>query len=261
MAKATDHALSSDDAVTFCKIKRFRRLALLFFFIVCLVPLFSLQGQTALSAPTLPSQKTFLQIWQDGGVVMYLLALASIFTVALTAEGFFLLRLSKLSPPHLLKTAKEFLHQNRYQELAEICQQNPSYFSHLILAALGKIDHNREAMEHAVQTTSLRQATLLKSRITYLSVIGVVTPMIGLTGTVVGMIKAFAVLGASGIADPTALSARIAEVLTATAGGLIVAIPAFIFFYILKNRLITLLTLVDTFMSDLLDLIPSHFRN
>lgn len=260
MAKTNKCAFLSDDAAACSEIKRFCRLTPFFLLLTGLMLLFALPvfGQTAPLETTHETKKTFVQIWQEGGVVMYLLALASIFTLALTAEGFFLLRLRRLAPAILLNQAKELFLQNRYQELTDICRQNPSYFSKLILTALGKMEQGRDAMDHAIQITALRQATLYKSRITYLSVIGVVTPMIGLTGTVVGMIKAFAVLGSSGIADPTALSARIAEVLTATAGGLIVAIPAFIFFYILKNRLIALLTLVDTLVSDLLDLIPSH---
>ena len=76
----------------------------------------------------------------------------------------------------------------------------------------------------------------MQTYISYLSVIGVCTPMIGLLGTVTGMIKAFATLGASGIGDPSSLSAAIGEVLVATASGLFIAIPAFGSFYFLRNR-------------------------
>ena len=76
----------------------------------------------------------------------------------------------------------------------------------------------------------------LQTYISYLSVIGVCTPMIGLLGTVTGMIKAFAKLGSSGIGDPSGLSAAIGEVLVATASGLVIAIPAFGAFYFLRNR-------------------------
>ena len=60
--------------------------------------------------------------------------------------------------------------------------------------------------------------------------------MIGLLGTVIGMMKAFAVLGASGIGDPRGLATSIGEVLMATASGLFIAIPAFISYYIFRNR-------------------------
>ena len=80
-------------------------------------------------------------------------------------------------------------------------------------------------------------STQIQTRINYLSVIGVCTPMIGLTGTVTGMMKAFDNLGASGIGDPSGLAGAIGEVLVATASGLFIAIPAFMFFYVLRNRL------------------------
>jgi len=74
-------------------------------------------------------------------------------------------------------------------------------------------------------------------RASYLSVIGVCTPMIGLTGTVTGMMKAFDKLGSSGVGDPSQLAGAIGEVLVATASGLFIAIPAFICYYLLRNRI------------------------
>src|SRR5258707_12991960 len=81
-----------------------------------------------------------------------------------------------------------------------------------------------------------KETSSMQPYISYLSVIGVCAPMIGLLGTVTGMIKAFAKLGSSGIGDPSGLSAAIGEVLVATASGLIIAIPAFGAFYFLRNR-------------------------
>jgi biopolymer transport protein ExbB len=75
-----------------------------------------------------------------------------------------------------------------------------------------------------------------QNKIAYLSVIGVIAPMVGLTGTVVGMIQAFAAMGQAGAADPSKLSGAIGHVLHATASGLAVAIPAFVFYYLLRNR-------------------------
>ena len=81
-----------------------------------------------------------------------------------------------------------------------------------------------------------KESASMGTQINYLSVIGVVTPMIGLLGTVTGMIKAFSTLGSSGIGDPSSLSGAIGEVLVATASGLIIAIPAFGMFYFLRSR-------------------------
>jgi biopolymer transport protein ExbB len=80
--------------------------------------------------------------------------------------------------------------------------------------------------------------------------------MIGLTGTVVGMIKAFATLGASGIANPSELAGHIGEVLVATASGLIVAIPAFVFYYILRAKHQVAVLTADTEAYRLVEEIP-----
>ena len=91
--------------------------------------------------------------------------------------------------------------------------------------------------EEAIISEIARIQGEVKGRLSYLSVIGVCTPMIGLTGTVTGMMSAFETLGTSGVGDPSKLSGAIGEVLVATASGLFIAIPAFISYYLLINRL------------------------
>jgi biopolymer transport protein ExbB len=99
------------------------------------------------------------------------------------------------------------------------------------------VGDGQDAVEGALVTELSKANSVLQTRINYLSVIGVCTPMIGLTGTVTGMMSAFATLGTSGVGDPGKLSGAIGEVLIATASGLFIAVPAFMFFYFLRNRL------------------------
>ena len=91
--------------------------------------------------------------------------------------------------------------------------------------------------EEAIISEVSRIQGELMGRASYLSVIGVCTPMIGLVGTVTGMMKAFDKLGSSGVGDPSQLAEAIGEVLVATAAGLFIAIPAFICYYLLRNRI------------------------
>ncbi|HSI86933.1 MAG: MotA/TolQ/ExbB proton channel family protein [Candidatus Methylacidiphilales bacterium] len=179
--------------------------------------------------------KTVVQIFNEGGFVMWLLLLASILTLTFTVEGFVKLNSKKLAPPALVARLKEAISAGNYQEAWTVCKANPCFISAVLSEALERVGRGKDAVEYAAESASAREGVLLKSNVTYLSVIGVVTPMVGLTGTVVGMIKAFAQLGASGIGNPSGLAAAISEVLIATASGLVVAIPAFIFFYVLKN--------------------------
>ena len=101
---------------------------------------------------------------------------------------------------------------------------------------IGLLGEGKQVAEEGMMGELAKENSHMQTYISYLSVIGVCTPMIGLLGTVTGMIKAFAKLGSSGIGDPSGLSAAIGEVLVATASGLVIAIPAFGAFYFLRNR-------------------------
>jgi biopolymer transport protein ExbB len=202
------------------------------------------------------SGKKIGQLIKEGGIVMWPLGIASVLMVALTAEGFFRLRVQKLAPPPLVAKVREQMSMGSYQEAWETCQANPCYFSAVLSSGLERIGRGKESVEHIMQDVALKESTLLKTRNTYLSVIGVVTPMIGLIGTVSGMIGAFAVLGASGVTDPRMLSEKISEVLVATFTGLAVAVPAFIFYYVLRNRSQGVVIQVDSIMNRLMEDIP-----
>ena len=106
----------------------------------------------------------------------------------------------------------------------------------MLRVGIGLLGEGKEVAEEGMTGELAKENSAMQTYISYLSVIGVCAPMIGLLGTVTGMIKAFAKLGASGIGDPSGLSAAIGEVLVATASGLIIAIPAFMSFYFLRNR-------------------------
>ena len=225
-------------------------------------------GTTALAgaAPTAPDSGTpppktveatnVLQFLSQGGPVMYILGLASVCVVWFTAEGFVILRAGKLAPPALIARLREALTAGNYQEAWNICKANRCFLSSVLGAGLERVGRNKDAVEFAVEETAIRESTYLKTNTTYLSVIGVVSPMVGLTGTVVGMIKAFHTLGENGIANPSQLAANIGEVLVATASGLIVAIPAFVFFYILRARAQNAILYAESQVYRLLDNIP-----
>jgi biopolymer transport protein ExbB len=106
----------------------------------------------------------------------------------------------------------------------------------LVRAGLKHAPDGKVACDEAMAALIIGENARFQHRIAYLSVIGVIAPMVGLTGTVVGMIQAFAAMGQAGAADPSKLSGAIGHVLHATASGLAVAIPAFVFYYLLRNR-------------------------
>ncbi len=118
----------------------------------------------------------------------------------------------------------------------QYCKAHPSPFCDVLRVGTGLLGEGKHAVEEGMMGELAKVNGALQTYISYLSVIGVCTPMIGLLGTVTGMIKAFATLGSAGIGDPSALAGAIGEVLVATASGLFIAIPAFGAFYFLRNR-------------------------
>jgi biopolymer transport protein ExbB len=214
-------------------------------------------GGTDTGAPAAPAKATTVaDMVQQGGFVMVILGLASVCLVWFTAEGFVILRASKLAPPVLIARLREAFTAGNYQEAWNICKNNRCFLSSVLGAGLERIGRNKDAVEFVVEETAIRESHDLKTNTTYLSVIGVVSPMIGLTGTVWGMIGAFKALGDNGISNPSLLAAKIGEVLVATLSGLIVAVPAFIFFYILRARAQRAILYAESQVYRLLDDIP-----
>jgi biopolymer transport protein ExbB len=199
---------------------------------------------------------TFGEMLYQGGFVMYILGAASVCLVWFTAEGFVMLRANKLAPPALIARLREAFKAGNYQEAWNICKTNRCFLSNVLGNGLERIGRSKDAVEFIVEETALREANDLKTNTTYLSVIGVVSPMVGLTGTVWGMIGAFNTLGNNGITDPKLLAGKIGEVLIATMSGLVVAVPAFVFFYILRARAQRAILHAESQVYRLLDEIP-----
>jgi biopolymer transport protein ExbB len=190
-------------------------------------------------APPAPHETNIFQTIREGGPLIMAIWLAIIGTsvtmVTLIIQNAMSLRKNKLAPPPLISALQQNLSAGNYQEAWETCNANNNYLANVLKAGLSRVGRGKEAVEDACAEHGLREATLLRTRNSYLSVIGVVSPMIGLLGTVIGMMGAFAVLAGSGISDPRALSGKIGEVLLATASGLFIAIPAFVSYYIFRN--------------------------
>ncbi len=180
----------------------------------------------------------------------------SIVMVTLIIQLFLTLRDEKLGPKALIDSLHATIDAGNYQEAWEICRANKAYISNVLAGALERLGRGKDAVETSLLEHGIREAQILKTQNSYLSVIGVIAPMIGLLGTVIGMMGAFAVLGQSGVSDPRALSLRIGEVLMATASGLFIAIPAFIFYYYFRNKATIVLVNADDKLNRLVEDIP-----
>lgn len=172
----------------------------------------------------------------EGGWVMFPIAICSILTVYLCGDGIVRTGRNRTAPLKHEDAIKNLFRQGDYVGAYNYCKDYPSPLTNVLRAGISLLGDGKEVVEEGMMTEIHKEGSHINTYISYLSVIGVCTPMIGLLGTVTGMIKAFENLGASGISDPSGLSAAIGEVLVATASGLFIAIPAFGMFYFLRNR-------------------------
>ena len=220
----------------------------------------ALAQEAAPAAGAAPESHSIIQlIWHGGPLTVGIwlcLVLTSVTMVTFIVQNIIFLRNEKLAPIPLLDSLRQTLASGNYQEAWEICKANNSYLANVLRAGLERLGRGKEAVQEGLAEHGLREAQILRTRNSYLSVIGVVAPMIGLLGTVIGMMRAFATLAASGIKNPSALAANISEVLLATASGLFIAIPAFITYYIFRNRSQMVIVHADDKINELISDIP-----
>lgn len=207
-------------------------------------------GQEAAAAP---HSKTLMDHFHEGGWVMYPIIICSIALVWLSVDLWMRTAAKKMSPPAHVAQIQDLFRAGDYVGAYQFCKNNPSYLNDVVRVGLSYLGDGHNATEEALFSELNKTNAAIQTRINYLSVIGVCTPMIGLTGTVTGMMRAFATLGTSGVGDPGKLSGAIGEVLIATASGLFIAVPAFMMFYFLRNRL-------QGSMHNLQEVVTSLFR-
>jgi biopolymer transport protein ExbB len=198
-------------------------------------------------------KKTLLEQVQEGGWVMFPIAACSIFMVYLIGDGVIRTGRKRTLPPQHEEALKNLFRHGDYVGSFNYCKENPSPLTNVLRVGIGLLGEGKQICEEGMMGELAKENGKMQTWISYLSVLGVCTPMIGLLGTVTGMIKAFAKLGSAGIGDPSGLAAAIGEVLVATASGLIIAIPAFMAFYFLRNR-------ASGVIHDIQDTINSLFR-
>lgn len=200
---------------------------------------------------------TLWDMIQTGGVTMIPIGFFSIWMMALVVELILKLRSKITCPPDAVKNLQATLGEHDYLNAMKIARETPSVLTRILERAMLKLTKGEEAVEQNAGEALLDENNDFRNKISYLGVIAAVAPMMGLLGTVSGMIKAFDKMGNEGaIGDPAALAGDIGEALITTYAGLTVAIPAMIAFYIMGNRLKKAMTYVQRVYTSLMENTP-----
>ena len=175
--------------------------------------------------------------WIGFSIVMLLFALSMTATY-LVFEHLMTIRKRELMPEGLADQLRTSLAAGRVDEVDQLCRSRPCLLSFVVVSGIAEIEGGWSAVEKATEDALAEQSARLFRKIEYLSVIGNIAPMIGLLGTVTGMIFAFQqVANTQGAAGAGQLAEGIYQALVTTVGGLIVAIPALAAFAIFRNRI------------------------
>jgi biopolymer transport protein ExbB len=171
-----------------------------------------------------------IEIFERGGIMMYPLVFASVVALAIIIERFFSLRKRKVIIPEIISVVEQFSTFKDMELAKNICAKYIGPLSNLIKIGLENTDLERTEIKELIEDQGRQEVRYLEKGLTILETIAVISPLMGLLGTVLGMIKVFGVIKEQGIGQAAALSGGISEALITTVTGLFIGIPVLIFF-------------------------------
>jgi biopolymer transport protein ExbB len=185
---------------------------------------------------------TFGALIKQGGWAMYPLGLFSVAMFYLIIRNSLLLREKNMLREDLAPQIEALMAKRDVSGLRELCAANDSLITAVLDAGMERIsdahDYDPQHVMEAIEEAGNEQMVMFMKPINFLSIIGGTAPMLGLLGTVSGMIKAFSIIAQGGMGDPGKLAGSIGEALITTATGLLIAIPAMIAYFLFKNNFI-----------------------
>lgn len=203
-----------------------------------------------------------LDLIVKGGVVLWIIMGLSILGMAIIIERILYFKSIKTDEEKFFLRIKTSIEKGHFDEALSICDNNESPFSALIKVGIDSRAYPEAAQKEVLKDAAAQEAPRLEKNISALGTIAHIAPLLGLLGTVTGTMKAFGVLGRFGsVADPSILAKGISEALITTAGGIIVAVPAVIFYNILVNRVNLILLRMENQVTALVMMINSGKRH
>lgn len=174
---------------------------------------------------------SFTYLMDKGGVVMWPLLLCSLLSLTIVIERLIWgPKQARVIPQVILEQVLELVSRRRIEEALGLCRANKSPLARVLIAVLSNAQASKEEITQAAEQVGKRVAWELQRYLTVLGTIAAVSPLLGLLGTVFGMIKTFTAIQAVGVGNAGALAGGISEALITTAAGLTIAIPSLVFY-------------------------------
>ena len=217
-------------------------------------------------APPVKEEMTLLTLIKSGGWAMIPLAVMSVLTVMLVLVFMATLRRSAILTTHYMNTADVLLKKRDYLGLLAISSRHSEAVARVVQRTLDFATKNPGAnfdvVKSIAESEASAQAASFQHRVTYLADIGTLSPMVGLLGTVVGIVKSFGGLGKGLVGQNRdwALASGVSEALVATGVGLVVGVTAFVFYALFRNKVQRLISDLEVAGSHIVGLIALNFR-
>jgi biopolymer transport protein ExbB len=193
-----------------------------------------------------------------GGVLMIPIALCSIIALAIFLERLWSLRRSRVIPRDFLIEIEDLIRREKIPEAITRCRKDGSSMANIILAGIRNFGKRREIVKEGIEEIGRREAATLERYINVVGTIAAIAPLLGLLGTVFGMIRAFNVISIQGVGNPSSLAGGISEALITTAAGLVVAIPTFVLYRFLANKADALIVEMEEHSIRMVDLLKQR---
>ena len=198
------------------------------------------------------------EIVSSGGVVMVFILILMTLAMMIVGERFWSLRDKDVIPGDLKEEVIRWSKSKHLDEKhLEGLEQN-SPLGYVMSAALKKRHLERDLIVETVEDAGRHVVHKMEKPLNWLSVISEVSPLLGLVGTVIGMIKVFAAINAHGVGDAAHLASGISQALITTAAGLIVAIPGMLFYRYFKTKIMDQTIVIEQQVMDLIDSISTN---
>ena len=192
-----------------------------------------------------------LDLIEKSGPVFYALAFCSLIATAVIIERLIALRRSRVLPRQIIDVVEAVQPGKDLSVPLEVCRKNPGVFSDVMRAGLENADREWEIMRDAVIDAGRQETPAIERHLFWLQTVAQASPLLGLLGTVFGMIRMFASVSLQGLGDPQVLSHGISEAMLATAEGLCIGIPALVAYNYLTSRAEQLIAEIETHASRL----------
>jgi len=186
-----------------------------------------------------------LELVQSGGWLMGPILLCSVIALAIVGERFRSLQTRRICPDKLVAQIWQWTQNKQInaQQLNELRRNSP--LGRVLAAGLVNLNHSREIMKESIEDSGRHEVAELERYLNTLGTIATITPLLGLLGTVIGMIKVFAAITIAGVGNPTVLAGGISEALITTAAGISVAIPTVMFYRYFRGRIDMLVMMME----------------